>query len=176
MQAEYAKAHNTDSSDFNVSISQYPAVTDEKVTKGLTQDDWKEILKGAKVKCYDKNSVIVGEGQVVQGLYQISYGSVRIEKFSKELGKGVVVTTLPSGEIFGEMSFLSANSIKEKSTSISSKEIAGMVMNRGNAKLQGTEVRTARSFRFSNLGLFASALDTYFYWMMTDILNCQSCH
>ena len=81
---------------------------------GLTNEDWKELLKGAKVRCYERDAVILEEGQQTGGLYQVSYGAVRIEKYLPDMGKPTKVAHLPLGEIFGEMSFLS--STKEGST------------------------------------------------------------
>ena len=85
-------------------------------TKGLTSDDWRQLLKGAKVRCYEKDSVILGEGQLTTGLYQISHGHVRIEK------KGVSVAKLLAGEIFGEMSFLTGG---KEGTVASASVVAG---------------------------------------------------
>jgi CRP-like cAMP-binding protein len=73
--------------------------------KGLSED-WKLLLKGAKVRCYERDSVILSEGQITNGLYQISYGTVRIVKYDANTKQGIPIARIPSGEIFGEMSFL----------------------------------------------------------------------
>ena len=85
---------------------------------GLTNEDWKELLKGAKVKCYERGALILQEGQPAGGLYQVSYGAVRIEKYSSESKRNKTVAHLPLGEIFGEMSFLSATKESMASASV----------------------------------------------------------
>ena len=89
-----------------VSLNDEIGANEEK--GGLTNEDWKELLKGAKVRCYEKDAVILEEGQQTGGLYQVSFGAVRIEKFMPDTGKKMKVAHLPLGEIFGEMSFLSS--------------------------------------------------------------------
>eukprot|EP00211_Chloroparvula_japonica_P003671 CAMPEP_0119156312 /NCGR_PEP_ID=MMETSP1310-20130426/52193_1 /TAXON_ID=464262 /ORGANISM="Genus nov. species nov., Strain RCC2339" /LENGTH=729 /DNA_ID=CAMNT_0007148923 /DNA_START=336 /DNA_END=2522 /DNA_ORIENTATION=- len=76
-------------------------------TVGLTDKDWTLMLRGAKGLSFMKDQVILEEGQVNFGLYQISEGTVRITK-KLPSGGSFEITKLTCGELFGEMSLLSS--------------------------------------------------------------------
>eukprot|EP01102_Stenamoeba_stenopodia_P000971 TRINITY_DN10882_c0_g1_i2.p1 TRINITY_DN10882_c0_g1~~TRINITY_DN10882_c0_g1_i2.p1 ORF type:complete len:1058 (+),score=235.92 TRINITY_DN10882_c0_g1_i2:60-3233(+) len=66
----------------------------------LTENDWEEILKGAKSMSYKKDEVLIQEKLEYNNLYQISRGSCRIEKQGMKLG------VMHQDEVFGEIGFL----------------------------------------------------------------------
>jgi len=66
----------------------------------IEKDDWKLILKSSNKLTFQKDFVIMKEGEEYQRIYQIVRGSCVIEK------NGVALRHLGVGEIFGEMSFI----------------------------------------------------------------------
>jgi len=66
----------------------------------LGQKDWDAILNGAKLVSYEKDQVIIQEGDQHQRIFQIARGSCRIVKNNSILG------TMQAPDSFGEISFL----------------------------------------------------------------------
>jgi len=67
----------------------------------MSSTDWDVLLNdGSKTKKFKKDEICLREGESQNDLYQITHGSVRIEK------GGNVVAKLGNGSIFGELSFL----------------------------------------------------------------------
>lgn len=71
---------------------------------GLTSGDWELILRGAKRIAFRKDAVIVSEGSTMQRIFQVVKGHCRIEKQTK--GEPLVLGTIGSSEIFGEIGFV----------------------------------------------------------------------
>jgi len=95
-------------------------------TPGLTERDWKLMIAGSQGLSFTKDQMILKEGEVSFGLYQIAVGTVRIEK--KIPGKGnIVVATLGSGEIFGEMSLLMCQQPKKEEESLMKSTMSSMM-------------------------------------------------
>ena len=67
----------------------------------MSSTDWDVLLNdGSKTKKFKRDDICLTEGESQNDLYQITHGSVRIEKGGK------VVARLGNGSIFGELSFL----------------------------------------------------------------------
>mmetsp|Transcript_10240 Transcript_10240/g.41702 ORF Transcript_10240/g.41702 Transcript_10240/m.41702 type:complete len:1397 (+) Transcript_10240:115-4305(+) len=71
----------------------------------LTAGDWELILRGAKRISFKKDSAIVVEGSATQRIFQVAKGHCRIEK-QQSNGPPLVLGTIGSSEIFGEMGFV----------------------------------------------------------------------
>lgn len=72
--------------------------------KFLTDDDYQLLLEKAQITTYQKNTNILEEGHLSTAIYILRKGSARVEHSS--LGKGVAISFLFPGDIFGEMSFI----------------------------------------------------------------------
>ncbi len=70
--------------------------------RGLPEDDLNAIAKKAVVKHFQKNAVVITEGEFSQSLYLILSGKVKIY-LNDEDGKELVLDTKGPGEYFGEM-------------------------------------------------------------------------
>ena len=80
-----------------------PLPTDGKISEHETMSttDWDIFLNyGSRMIKYKRDEICLKEGESQNDLFQITSGGVRIEK------NGKVVAKLPSGAIFGELSFL----------------------------------------------------------------------
>jgi CRP/FNR family cyclic AMP-dependent transcriptional regulator len=69
---------------------------------GLSESDLQAIAKKTVIKDYDKNSIVVTEGEFTQSLYVIISGRVKVF-LDDENGKELVLDTKGPGEYFGEM-------------------------------------------------------------------------
>ena len=76
----------------------------ESKLKFLTTEDYNLLREKAKVAVYEKDEIIVREGESPQRIYLLQKGMVRVEKAS--IGTGIAIAFLEPGDIFGEMSFL----------------------------------------------------------------------
>ena len=72
--------------------------------KFLTSDDFNVLLEKAQVATYKQHEVILKEGRLSQSIYLVRKGLVRVERAAS--GRGVAISFLEPGEVFGEMSFL----------------------------------------------------------------------
>ncbi|WP_319420174.1 Crp/Fnr family transcriptional regulator [Pleurocapsa sp. FMAR1] len=72
--------------------------------KYLTTEDYNVLLEKAQVATYEQNEVILKEGRLSQQIFLVRKGIVRVERSAS--GRGVAISFLEPGEIFGEMSFL----------------------------------------------------------------------
>eukprot|EP00008_Paramoeba_atlantica_P005169 CAMPEP_0201484664 /NCGR_PEP_ID=MMETSP0151_2-20130828/8833_1 /ASSEMBLY_ACC=CAM_ASM_000257 /TAXON_ID=200890 /ORGANISM="Paramoeba atlantica, Strain 621/1 / CCAP 1560/9" /LENGTH=476 /DNA_ID=CAMNT_0047868437 /DNA_START=128 /DNA_END=1558 /DNA_ORIENTATION=+ len=76
-------------------------VESEAMHETMSSTDWDFLLNdGSKIKKFKRDEPCLKEGDTQNDLYQITAGSVRIEK------GGNVVAKLGEGSIFGELSFL----------------------------------------------------------------------
>ena len=69
---------------------------------GLPESDLQAIAKKAVIKSYDKNAIIVTEGEFTKSLYVIISGKVKVY-LNDENGKELVLDSKGPGEYFGEM-------------------------------------------------------------------------
>ena len=90
----------------DVSDPQMAGLEENVESAGLTDADWRLLVRGSQGFRYQKDQIVLMEGEVTFGLFQIASGSVRIEKNTP--GGKIVVAHLATGEIFGEMSLLQA--------------------------------------------------------------------
>eukprot|EP01091_Cochliopodium_minus_P015535 TRINITY_DN5562_c0_g1_i1.p1 TRINITY_DN5562_c0_g1~~TRINITY_DN5562_c0_g1_i1.p1 ORF type:complete len:1094 (+),score=373.20 TRINITY_DN5562_c0_g1_i1:561-3842(+) len=74
----------------------------DKISSGLTEKDWEEILKGSKKIPKKKGEFVIKEGQSYQRIYYILQGSCSVEICSKSLKLALI----GKGETFGEVSLL----------------------------------------------------------------------
>jgi CRP-like cAMP-binding protein len=65
-----------------------------------------DLLKSAAHITCKPNDVILAEGTQNESMFQISQGTVRIEKKIKNADKPIVLAVLHRGEIFGDMAFI----------------------------------------------------------------------
>lgn len=72
--------------------------------KYLTTEDYNVLLEKAEIATYRQHEVILKEGRLSQSVYLIRKGLVRVERAAS--GRGVAISFLEPGEVFGEMSFL----------------------------------------------------------------------
>jgi extracellular factor (EF) 3-hydroxypalmitic acid methyl ester biosynthesis protein len=70
----------------------------------LTAQDWEVLKEKGELADFKKDEIILEEGSRRQVLFVIMIGSARVEQTN--LGKGIVIATLESGDLIGEMSFL----------------------------------------------------------------------
>jgi CRP-like cAMP-binding protein len=85
---------------------------DQSLSDALTADDWKLILDKSKQLIYNKNDVVIKQGdQSPQNLYQLAHGRCRVEQVRPEDDSVQVVGVINSGETFGEISFLQNSQI-----------------------------------------------------------------
>jgi hypothetical protein len=85
---------------------------DQSLSDALTADDWKLILDKSKQFIYNKNDVVIKQGdQSPQNLYQLAHGRCRVEQVRPEDDSVHVVGVINSGETFGEISFLQNSQI-----------------------------------------------------------------
>jgi len=92
----------------------------------LTKEDWDDLLQGSKLLTYQKEDIIISEGQNFQRIYQIVEGKCRVEKGNTFLSR------IGSGATLGEVSFLlsggaSASVIAE--TVVKAQVLEGYFMN-----------------------------------------------
>lgn len=73
--------------------------------ENLSQDELGKILHYASTRSYQKNSVVINEGDDTDSLYIIDSGSVKVY-LSDDNGKEVIINTLEAGDYFGELSVL----------------------------------------------------------------------
>ncbi len=67
------------------------------------------LLKSTKFLTFNKNDVVIKEGEVHNRIFQIARGSCRIEK--QQTGKpAIVLGKMTDNEPFGEISFLQGGS------------------------------------------------------------------
>jgi len=69
---------------------------------GLPESDLQAIAKKAVIKSYDKNAIVVTEGEFTKSLYVIISGKVKVY-LNDENGKELVLDSKGPGEYFGEM-------------------------------------------------------------------------
>lgn len=131
-------------------------VENTKETGGLSKpdDEWNNLVKGAKKRVFQKDEFIIRDGDSSVRLYQVIKGSVRIEKVIK--GRDTqVIAILEEGEIFGELSFLE----KRDAT-------ADVVANE-----PLTEISIIESYYLQALFNVTPTLATSFYRHISYILN-----
>jgi len=73
--------------------------------ENLSQEELGKILHYASMRTYQKNSVVINEGDDTDSLYIIDSGSVKVY-LSDNSGKEVIINTLEAGDYFGELSVL----------------------------------------------------------------------
>jgi len=69
---------------------------------GLPASDLQAIAKKAVIKTYDKNAIVVTEGEFTKSLYVILSGRIKVY-LDDENGKELVLDSKGPGEYFGEM-------------------------------------------------------------------------
>jgi len=69
---------------------------------GLPESDLQAIVKKAVIKAYDKNAIVVTEGEFTKSLYVIISGRIKVY-LDDENGKELVLDSKGPGEYFGEM-------------------------------------------------------------------------
>ncbi len=69
---------------------------------GLPESDLQAIAKKAVLKAYDKNAIVITEGEFTESLYVIISGRVQVY-LDDENGKELVLDSKGPGEYFGEM-------------------------------------------------------------------------
>jgi CRP-like cAMP-binding protein len=74
---------------------------------GLDERQWKLILTNAKVVTCPKDYVVFQEGSENEYLFRVKNGHFRVERRRED--KRVLLATLGSNSVFGEMSFLDGN-------------------------------------------------------------------
>jgi len=85
---------------------------DQSLSDALTADDWKLILDKSKQYIYNKNDIVIKQGdQSPQNLYQLAHGRCRVEQIRPEDDSVQVVGVINAGETFGEISFLQNSQI-----------------------------------------------------------------
>lgn len=72
--------------------------------KYLTTEDYNVLLEKAEIATYKQHEVILKEGRQSQKIYLVRKGIVRVERAAS--GRGVAISFLEPGSVFGEMSFL----------------------------------------------------------------------
>jgi len=85
---------------------------DQALSDALTADDWKLLLDKCKQIIYEKNAIVIRQGdQSSQNLYQLAYGRCRVEQQRPEDDSVQVLGLINAGETFGEISFLQNSQI-----------------------------------------------------------------
>ena len=74
--------------------------------KELTGADWQVVLEGARTVLFNKDQVIIKQGQHNLKMYMIQTGRVRVEKTTEGKVEPVVLTTMDPPKVFGEMSII----------------------------------------------------------------------
>ncbi len=69
---------------------------------GLPESDLQAIAKKAVLKAYDKNAIVITEGEFTKSLYVIISGRVKVY-LDDENGKELILDSKSPGEYFGEM-------------------------------------------------------------------------
>jgi len=80
--------------------------TQKSHSLGLTAEDWKLILGGAKRLTARKETVLINQGTTFQRIFQVIRGTCRIERRAKDCTSPTVVASITDNEIFGEISFV----------------------------------------------------------------------
>eukprot|EP00735_Rhodelphis_limneticus_P011257 TRINITY_DN4337_c0_g1::TRINITY_DN4337_c0_g1_i1::g.21172::m.21172 TRINITY_DN4337_c0_g1::TRINITY_DN4337_c0_g1_i1::g.21172 ORF type:complete len:731 (-),score=204.27,sp/Q555L8/Y4695_DICDI/22.66/2e-12,cNMP_binding/PF00027.24/2.1e-11,FCH/PF00611.18/4.1e-10,RGS/PF00615.14/6.8e-08,RGS/PF00615.14/1.6e+03,GRAM/PF02893.15/0.00091,SapB_2/PF03489.12/3.8e+03,SapB_2/PF03489.12/3.7e+02,SapB_2/PF03489.12/3.4 TRINITY_DN4337_c0_g1_i1:95-2287(-) len=75
------------------------------LTDEVTWEDWQPLLQGATCLELKKDEVILQEGKPVLHLYQVSTGSVKLEKSVPD-GSTMSVTSLGAGDMYGGANFI----------------------------------------------------------------------
>jgi len=73
--------------------------------ENLRQEELDKILHYASTRTFQKNSIVINEGDDTDSLYIIDAGSVKVY-LSGDNGKEVIINTLETGDYFGELSVL----------------------------------------------------------------------
>jgi len=85
---------------------------DQSLSETLTADDWKLILDKSKQRFFDKNQVVIRQGDKSdQNLYQLAQGRCRVEQQRPEDDTYQALGFMNAGETFGEISFLQNSQI-----------------------------------------------------------------
>jgi CRP-like cAMP-binding protein len=92
-----SRAITQSSSDFDDESDMPSDTNDEDI---LTDDDWDVILSCSHIATFQRNHKLFEANQQPVGIIQLQRGSCRIER------NNVVVATVPSGIILGEVSFI----------------------------------------------------------------------
>jgi CRP-like cAMP-binding protein len=74
--------------------------------KELTGADWSVVLEGARTVLFNKDQVIIKQGQHNLKMYMMQTGRVRVEKTAEGKAEPVVLTTMDPPKVFGEMSII----------------------------------------------------------------------
>lgn len=74
----------------------------------LRKNEFDKLLFNGKKEFYEKNAIIINEGEHTDCAYFINSGKVKIF-LSDDQGKSVVLSTLTAGEFFGEMALIDKN-------------------------------------------------------------------
>lgn len=101
------------------SVSNLNITTSEKEL--LTQEDWDVLLGGAKTKNFKKGDIILEEGKPYQILFQLTSGTVSLQKVSK--GQTQNFGTISSPETFGETSFFLVDQMPTMTVTAESDEV-----------------------------------------------------
>ena len=96
--------------------------------KYLTTEDYDVLLEKAQVATYEPNEVILPEGRLSQEIYLVRKGIVRVERAAS--GRGVAISFLEPGEVFGEMSFL--ESVPTSAAVIAQKDVEVCILDKQN--------------------------------------------
>jgi len=110
---ELIMEHASKSSSRRQSISPALSTSSDGMSdhETMSSTDWDVFLNyGSRTVKFKRDETCLKEGEAQNDLFQITSGSVRIEK------NGQVVAKLPTGAIFGELSFLSWYSTGENAT------------------------------------------------------------
>ncbi len=78
---------------------------DAQLLENLSEEDTEQLFSKAKTYQYAKNTIIIQEGDLGDSLYILQSGRAKVY-LADANGKEIVLSTLKSGDYFGEMSLI----------------------------------------------------------------------
>jgi cAMP-dependent protein kinase regulator len=82
-----------------------PVEIETELFKGLTRDEFKQVVSKLKLRHFDQNSIIVKEGDPGDSMFVVVRGEVRVVTHTDD-NKEVFLANLGEGEFFGEIALL----------------------------------------------------------------------
>lgn len=112
--------------DLNLRFSEIPLLA------GLPSAELENLEATAKIRSFDKNTIIVSQGDESNSLYIIRSGRVRVY-LDDERGRQIIINNLGTGEYFGELALLSDT---VRSANVMTTEPSSMVILRKQAFME----------------------------------------
>lgn len=123
----------------------------QTLLQGLTEAELIKIYSLLKKKTFEVNEVILEEGEFTTDLYLIIQGEVSILKWDAEHRYQLPLSTLASGQLFGEMSFMDTS--PRSSTIKTTRDTTVWQLSRGDLNNILPEMADVREKIFTNIAI-----------------------